>query len=320
VSWRRIAALAAFAVAVSAARGAEAITLRFTVPPDCDPRADIAEDVEQLVGRPLASVDAEFAVAISASARGGYELVLTSPKATAREAAVRRLYADSCTEIGNATALTIAMAIGLGPEASPPNEQTEPQEFEPAEPSRTMAPDTASPAPVAPVPAVPKPFAVVGLSAMLDTGALPTLAPGLELELGIGWRSLRAFALGAVLAPQRAAVNARGGDFQLMFGGLAACIERGTNVLVRGCAGFELGRLTGEGVGVLDPHLGSALWLGPRAELAAGLPIADGLVVMAGLGAVFALGERSFVLEPGEEVHRAALLDGRGRLGLEFRP
>lgn len=304
------------------ARPAHALKLNFSLPADCDLRADITEDLERLLGRPLEEVSAEFEVVITPGARGGYDLRLTRPDSASSNGAARQLHADSCAEIGNATAVTIAMAVGVDPHAEASSSSTgssaPPPEARAAEPG--PRPPVVKPQ-AAPVVRAANPFVLVGVGALADAGALPKLAPGVQLDLGIGWRSLRAFAFGAVLATQRELVNdGRGGDFQLAFGGLAGCVERGINVILRGCAGFELGRLSGEGVGVSDPELGSTLWWGPRAELLVGLPVGEGLSVTAGLGAVLSLGKRSFVLDRADEVHEAAALDARGRLGVEFRP
>lgn len=48
--------------------------------------------------------------------------------------------------------------------------------------------------------------------------------------------------------------------------------------------------------------------------------LADGLAGVAGLGVLMPLSRPPFVLDAGEEVHRSAAFDLRGRLGVEFRP
>lgn len=317
------AALAAFGAVSALASAAAAATLRFSVPNDCDPRVDVIEDVERLIGRSLDEVDAEFDVVITAAKQGGYELSITSPRAG--EVAERRLTGETCAEIGNAAAVTLAIAMRLDAEpeterdAKPVVEAPAPAPAPSAEPQRPER--DVAPRPVRTDDPNASPFAVLGLSAVADTGVLPAVAAGGELSAGVGFRGVRFMAFGTVLAPASASLSeGRGGEFRLIAGTPAVCFERARSVALRGCLGFELGRLSGEGTGVASPRLGSALWAAPRGELGVVFPLADGFAGVAGLGALMPLSRRPFVLDDGEEVHRPAAFSLRGRLGVEFRP
>jgi hypothetical protein len=320
VGTRIAVVLGVFVAALAVTATTNAATLRFSVPSDCDPRTDVIEDVERLIGRSLDEVDAEFDVSITTRKNGGYELLISNPR-SGKDAA-RRLTGETCAEIGNAASVTLAIAMRLDaapkaePEATPlttPAARTRPAELQPVR--------DAAPRPRPPSAASEVPFALLGLSAVVDTGALPAVVAGGELSAGVGWRSVRFLALGTFLAPASASLTeGRGGEFRLFAASPLVCFERARSVSVRGCLGFELGRLSGEGTGVAASRLGSALWAAPRGELGVTFALGDGLAGVAGVGVLMPLSRPPFVLDAGEQVHRSAAFDLRGRLGVEFRP
>lgn len=314
--------LAIFIASLGLTTTARAATLRFSVPSDCDPRADVIEDVERLIGRSLDEVDAEFDIRITARKKGGYELLISNPRSG--KDAERRLAGDTCAEIGNAASVTLAIAIRLDAEPEAEPEPAATQQRAPTAPARPAPPQPvrdAVPRPRPPGGANPAPFALLGLSAVVDTGALPAVVGGGELSAGIGWRSVRFLALGTFLAPASASLaHGRGGEFRLFAASPLVCFERPRSFSVRGCLGFELGRLSGEGTGVARTRLGSALWAAPRGDAGVTFALADGLAGVAGLGLLMPLSRPPFVLDAGEAVHRSAAFDLRGRLGVEFRP
>ena len=319
VGTRFAAAFGVFGVVTALAGPSAAATLRFSVPSDCDPRADVIEEVERLVGRPLDQVDAEFDVFITAAKKGGYELSITSPRAGNR--AERRLTGETCTEIGKAAAVTLAIAMRL--DAAPEAELTRKPPATSTEPERTAAPPPARDAAPRPRPGVTStaPFALLGLSAVADTGALPAVVAGGEISAGFGWRNVRFLALGTVLAPASASVDeGRGGEFRLLAASPLACFERARSWAVRGCLGFELGRLSGKGTGIARSRLGSTLWAAPRGDVGLTFALAEGVTGVVGVGVLMPLARPPFVLDAGEEVHRSVAFDVRGRLGVEFRP
>jgi hypothetical protein len=110
----------------------------------------------------------------------------------------------------------------------------------------------------------------------------------------------------------------RSGQFDLLAAALLGCVEPGASKLsVVGCAGFELGRLAGEGRGVSDPEIGAALWAAARVEVGAEFELYPTLRLATRLGVAIPLERREFVLD-GQPVHRPAALTARGALGVDF--
>jgi hypothetical protein len=155
--------------------------------------------------------------------------------------------------------------------------------------------------------------------ALADEGALP--GAGIAVEIGAVLRisSLRLVARGALFASQEKRIASGGGEFSLGFGTFLACLQRALGrPTLFGCSGFELGRLSGEGVGVSQPRLGSTTWEALTVEVGVAVPLSGPVAAVARGGASAPLQRPEFVIGPSERVHRAASLDGRFALGLEY--
>jgi hypothetical protein len=227
----------------------------------------------------------------------------------------RTLDAEGCPAIASATALIIAVAV----EGGMPQEQT------------PLAAASAMSAPAAA--ALPRPPAsqlLVGAAGVLDTGMLPSLAPGGEATLGWGyqwstWR-IRALASASFLA-EKTVTNSDGE------GGLFAPIAVSARVCaaaVRGafdvgpCLGGEFDSMRATGVARGAPAsfvslaetgrwvsvLGSVLTSWSFSRHLAIFVRADGLVSS----------PPTFGVQPGEiYVHRPSPVGARGALGVEVR-
>ena len=110
-----------------------------------------------------------------------------------------------------------------------------------------------------------------------------------------------------------------------MTGALSLCGVpfRSTNATIEavGCAGWELGRLSGEGTGVQRPRDGGALWSAPKLDVGASLglgatPFRLGLF----LSLALPLARENFVLGDLGAVHRPPVAVGRVALGFEWTP
>jgi hypothetical protein len=111
-----------------------------------------------------------------------------------------------------------------------------------------------------------------------------------------------------------------GGDFTLIVGAVLGCgVRELKRITVTGCAGAELGRMSGRGVGVADPRLGAALWFAGRTELGVGIPIAGGLTLLARVGAALPTSRPTFVVNGNVPVHRAGAVTLRTLVGIELR-
>jgi hypothetical protein len=153
-----------------------------------------------------------------------------------------------------------------------------------------------------------------------ETGAMPALALGGQVELLLEHRLLRAALSIALLPSQEHALEGsdQGGVFELLAAGVWICAHPTFSALeLLGCAGFELGRMTAEGRGVLDPHEGEAGWYAPRVELGVGYAVAPAFRLWFRAGGAIALARPEFLLHDTLEVHRPSTLSFRGLLGAE---
>lgn len=243
-------ARAAGLLALTRAAPLFAAEVRWSGPPDCDRQHAVSTQVESIVGRSLASVEAlDFDVTVTHD-QDAWRLELVSDEHGTKGR--RSLAGQSCGEVTDAAAVLIAMAIrGAG-----------------------RAPDPEATASPAPDETVPEPTPTQGRSA----------------------------------------------DFNLLSGALLGCVDNAFGTLrAGGCAGFELGSLSGEGQGVSNPHLGSALWEAARLELGGFYPLGHELSLTARVGVAIPFSRPEFVLD-GNPVYRPSALGLRASVGVELLP
>ncbi len=270
----------------------------------------IADQVADLLGRPLASVTGvDFEVTLSRAQQAKWTLRLDALEGTRadHERRSRELTADSCAELADAVAVAIAMTVSSRGAAAPPSLVAPPSPQ--AKPATVVTrPPAATPATVA-----------GGVMVVGDSGVLPRPGAGLELSASLRYRWLRLTLAGTAFASQvtRATTDA-GGEFRLLFGSAQVCLARavGRTVLL-GCAGFELGRLSAEGIGVFNPQLGSAPWRAARAELGLSIPVAARVALLVRGGVSLPLSRSQFVIDGTIPVHRPGSVAIRLALGAE---
>jgi hypothetical protein len=311
---RRVVTLAAFLVAVPAGQAAAA-SVTVSEGGGCVDRDAITEQATEILGQPLGAVTGvDFEVALTRAAGGGWKLRLdTVDQGASDRRRSRELVASSCAELADAAAVAIAMTVRSRAELAPP---PVPPPAPPASPAPLPTP-VVTRAPAAPAP--PLAFAA-GLAVVGDGGALPNPGLGVELGASLRLRRLRLRVAGTVLASQvtHATGNA-GGEFRLIFGSAEGCLAQpvGRTTLL-GCAGFEVGRLSGEGVGVFQPRLGDARWQAALAELGLSIPVAARVAVVVRAGGAVPLSRPQFVVDGAIPVHRPASLTARVALGAEL--
>jgi hypothetical protein len=317
------AALGLAALAVTARL--HAAELGWSAPDACQ-RADVVRSqVESLIGRSLAEIEApSFEVTITQKGdTWSLELVTLAPARSSRT-----LKGPSCVAVTDAAGVAMALAIRATTETAPdgpPASETQ-AEAAPSPPPPDAAPDAAPVAP--PEPAEPvaqrgdaRFGAVVGLGVTVDAATLPAPVLGLAAHAGLRLASLRLELQGLAFAPSTLELaDEQSAEFTLFSGALLGCFAGPLPTLtVLGCAGAELGRLAGEGQGVTDPELGSALWQAARIEGGVELPISAGLRLSARLGAAVPLARPEFQLD-GNTVHRPASMTLRAALGVILLP
>jgi hypothetical protein len=313
--------------ALTSAPDVGARELEWNAPAACQQSAYVAEQVETLTGRSLASIEEyDFSIEVAAGPGPTWELLLVTKPRGAAEQSERRFRGTSCSEVSDAAAVAISMTL-RGEAAETRAAPSEERELTPSLPVAAPPVSDRRPRDVETNGARPRKrtgassaAAHVGLGGLFEAGALPGAGFGGVLSAGVGWQPSRLELQGGILGPRGTEIpGGRGGDFQLAFGALLACYEHelgGSRGL--GCLGYELGSLSGEGRGVSVPRLGSTLWHGILVELGAGLPLSETLSLSLRAGVAVPLGRRAFVLDRGEQVHRPSTISGRAQAGFEI--
>jgi hypothetical protein len=309
---------------------AGAAELRWSAPAECPDRRDVEHEVGRLVGYPLqASDSADFTIEI-VEKEPGFELTLRREEKGSGERRTRTLSGRTCSEVADAAAVAIAMAL----QGNDTGEEAAQWQTAPADQPQVL-PQTGARTPTRGRAenvardrgprsgAEPSPFHVMGGAAgVVDFGALPQAAPGVELDLAAGYRKLRLTAFGALFAAVDAtASQGGGGEFRLWTAGVLTCFDEPLRgYTLSGCGGFELGRMNGRGIGVSASRERSARWQAARLEMGVTLPAVGPLAVAIRAAAVLPLYRPEFVLDGTEVVHRAAPVTGRFLVGLEIHP
>lgn len=300
------------------ARAARVTVLGASACVDADATAEQASD---LLGRRLADIPG-IDFEINLSRRGPkwhlrLDTVETDPAGGPPLRRSRELQAATCTELGDAAAVGIAMSVRALVEAERPA---------PEVPPATVSVSPPPPAPSLPLaepasPTRPGRSAVAGRVALVgDAGSLPGPTIGVELGAGVRLSWVRIGASGTVLIPRDKQVTPGvGGEVDLAYGALEICAPDGDRrIEVFVCGGFELGRLAAKGTGIMQPRLGSVLWETVRADVGVALPLRAGLRLALRAGAGVPLSRPQFVLNGTTLVHRPAAVVARAAAGVEL--
>jgi hypothetical protein len=263
--------------------GVQAAELRARGPAPCPDTDDLRFRVEEALGMPLErAAPLHFDVLFERSARSFSAKLRITANAPSRAPKQRLLEADDCSELADAVSIAIALALGAHEPASDPAAHPDP----PAAPAVTSAP--AAPALGVPVTAPAAQDAPTGtadrkrwgwwpelsVAVVFDSRSLP--APSWGLGLGAELRAERfaVRALGTLLFDQHADLatspTSAGADLGLALGSLSACTSPlgslRDRLAVALCGGWELGRLSGLGTDIANPHRRGELWSAPRVD------------------------------------------------------
>jgi hypothetical protein len=311
--------VAAAGLAVSAAAPVRAAQLTVEAPASCADPTTLADEVADLIGRPLTEIpDIDFRIRIAETSPRKWRLHLETVEgqgSTARASAVsgtREIEGKSCSELAEAASVAIAVSVRSmeAAERTPP-----PAAVTPALPGASPATATvvvsSSPRPAW------RPSVTVGL--VTDTGALPSTSPGLELEGDLQRGRLRLVLLGTWFTSQEGVgTGGARGTFQLALGGGLACFapRRGRWTLLA-CGGGELGRLAGTGLVAL-PETGTLLWRAIRADGGATVGLTANAAILLRAGIVRPLARPDFVLDQHELVYQPSPVAVRLTAGLQL--
>ncbi|MEI9950108.1 MAG: hypothetical protein WDO74_14330 [Pseudomonadota bacterium] len=317
----RLVQIAVGAAMISFGSSLLAAEIRWLGEASCRRELELAAQVESMTERPVSSIEiADFELSVKSRAQDQWSLELTTVRRADGARSTRRIHGASCVEVTDAAAVAIALAVG----PAPPQTKIEPK--------AAAKPDAQAPSPTTTRRSPGSPSSLewfAGLAGTLDSSATPSVALGAALHLGLSWlpthesqTRLRFELEGALYAPtQTSSVGGQAGKFQLFYLAPLVCGAKplgGPTLLA--CAGYELGQLSGEGVGdaVTSSRPSNTFWSAARAELGVLVPLASGLRIVARAGAAVPLIRREFVLDGPEVVFRPAPVSARVALGIEL--
>jgi hypothetical protein len=333
---------------VSRASVARAAEIDWHGPPACPDAEELRFRVERAIGMPLShAADLHFEVTAEA-ARQAYVASVELEASPGVERRHRSLIAPDCSRLVDLVSVTVAIALGatqaeldgpapslgdLGSPGAAPSPSDAPLPATAASGSDDSLPSLAeartSVVPDSTASASWRPAASIWFVG--DTGSLPHVGTGVALGAQLGRNRFALLALATLLFEQHAAsavpaaspaaVSEPGADLGLITGALAACGlpfgSHSSRFRAQGCAGWELGRLSGKGTGVQRPRAGAALWSAPRLDAGAswGLGVA-GLRLAASLTLALPLTRDEFTLGDVGSVHRPPAAVARFAIGL----
>lgn len=280
---------------------AEDIDLAWHAPEACPSRESLRESLEQRLGRPVRlSSEARVGMAgvVEVSGRG-YKLDLRTHSEDVSDR--RELHARSCNELARASLLVLELLLVQGP-ASPPTAAGTAGVTEPSGPRLLRF--------------------TLRASVLVDIGAMPRLAVGPALALGLWWRRWQFELAGDFLPAQSSSVSSggrRAGRLQVWAGSAVLCHALLEQPALGPCVGLEVGRLSWTS-DVTKPAHTSGTWLLSQIGLRLGVALGAGVFWDVQLGIGVALNRieiRSSDL--GELFYRTPFVLGRASTGLLAR-
>jgi hypothetical protein len=293
-----------------AAGTARAADIHVRASRDCADRTDIADQVDALLGRPVASVEGlDFDVDIAERPEHRWHLRLATIGRADGARRYREIDGSGCGQLADAAAVAIAMSIQSSGAAATTGYGA--AVTSPAEPPKVVAaPSQAEQPSGARFP--------VALAAVADAGALPHAGLGPGLGVAVAWRRLVIIGEGAVIfSPEAHVAGNSGGRFRLIVGAVLACLDRPVGALdILGCAGGEAGAVQAEGIGIDRPRLENVGWEAGRLELGLTGRLSSAISIFVRGGAAIPWSRPTFTLNNETlAVHRPAVISGRLTVG-----
>lgn len=243
----------------------------------------------------------------------------------------RRFEGSSCQAVIEAAALTLALM--LNPEVQPPRGVA--ADEGPPSPARA---DTSRPNPArrlpersqmpGPRPSLPferavPPVELRGTFAALagvQAGLLPSTGPELSAAIGLSTRRLGAFLTASYVPAQDVRLPGQdaGGRLWAASANLLGCWSAlvGVTGSVGPCAGVELSRVSGRGLGVDEPNDGAIIWASAAAGVSGGLRLSPSFELRGAVLGLVPLARPEVFLDDIGQVHEPGSLAGRAQAGL----
>lgn len=310
--------------------------LTWTAPTGCPTEEQLRESIAELVPDPSGGEGVMFvdATVVQLPQRFSVRIVTDF----AGHVDERTVESATCTDLGDATALVVAVAlkprlVGPGPPESPHAVPSPPLRREPKRPPDAVQPETVrlpatveqdrQPRSVSST-AIRRPQrwpapgqALLRIAPLLEYGTLPSGGGGAALSAGLLWRRWRAELFGLYLFPQRQTFDRTRSLLQLGAAGGRACHRLfAGRVEFPICLGIEAGALRAQTRGQRPGTTLNLVWLAPSAR--AGMAVGGRRV------GFFAAGELAFsTLIPGilvgdETVFESRVVSVRAFAGLEI--
>ncbi len=245
--------------------------LEWSAPESCPAAESIRERIAELVPSPEGGDGVMYVNAVVEPTPDGFALALETEFLGSRSS--RRVEAQRCDDLGESTALVVAIALqpGLEAEAVVP------------EPQPAPAPDARVEEPTAPPEVATTPSretirwqprerglptdVLLRIGLLAEYGSLPQIGGGNALAFGILWPRLRIEIVGAYLWPRRFDHDAGDGLYQLGSVGARACLRvfaKPTEFPL--CAGVDAGMLRADSRGLTPPGRIEDAWVAPMAS------------------------------------------------------
>jgi hypothetical protein len=288
--------------------------LTYAAPADCPANDAFRRDVATRLHDESHVANVRLDIAIEADA-GRYRGTITALDDAANESARRRIEGESCTEVAHAMAFLAALALELNGHLDP--------DVESAPPSPSPPP---SPEPAIPIP--PASARGVRVAALLLGDARDGFGPsvyasgevGLEIAVANGTVSPAAR---LVAFAGRGSLGSPAGGAWIGFGGgrLELCPIRvgGTTIILRFCAGGELGAVHGQGEVPFKPRAATVPWVSVETTLRIQWFATRELFVELGGGPVLPLDRSRYYFEPDTTVYQAPVVAARVAMGLGWQ-
>jgi hypothetical protein len=324
-----------FLLAQAVARSTPAAAASLSVAPEapCLDAAELTALVERELGGALdAAVPLRFELS-GAKRPHGYSARLDVFDDRGAAARRRVVEAADCATLQDTVAVAMTLALSADTGAAEPVPVRGLPEAANASDSANVAATRDASLDVASAPAVTArqnlawvPSLSAGL--LVDAGTLPSASLGASVGAALEVGRFQIQALGTLLFDREVSIEGRlspdaGATLGFAGASLLACTPlfqtTSGRLSSRGCLGWELGQLSGEGRGVARPERGRVLWSAPRLDIGGrfALPVPFGGVGVS-LAAEAPLNRDDFTLGPDVVVHRPPVIVARAAVGVDL--